>query len=458
MEVSMTGQNVMRVKPILPEFPDRTVCITEYKVCKGVMSDEAGRINGTAINSAIKDVSEAGGGTVVIPEGIWASSPIELKSNVRLYLNKQAVLKFTKNKEDYPLIITNYEGQQCIRTVSPIHGENLTNIAIAGDGLIDGSGDLWRPVKGFKVTERQWKALLGKSDKVLKTKESEVWFPSETAYEGNNRNIQGNTENILKEAADFYDFYRPVMVSLKHCSKVLLEGVTFLNSPAWNIHPFFCDNLTVRDIKVRNPYYAQNGDGIDVESCDTVEICDSVFETGDDAICLKSGKNAEARTFEGPCQNVYIHDCVVNEGHGGFVIGSEMSRGVKDVYVENCTFRGTDVGVRIKSALGRGGVVENITVRNVNMINILGEAVIMTMGYVLNLLDKNETIAGQNEEDIPYFRDILIDKVTCTGCKVGIKLEPLSDRPDTISNITVENSTFVAACDNIIAGKNINVE
>ena len=126
--------------------------------------------------------------------------------------------------------------------------------------------------------------------------------------------------------------------------------------------------------------------------------------------------------------------------------------------MENWTFRGTDVGVRIKSAFGRGGVVENITVRNVNMINILGEAVIMTMGYVLNLLDKNETIAGQNEEDIPYFRDILIDKVTCTGCKVGIKLEPLSDRPDTISNITVKNSTFVAACDNIIAGKNINVE
>ncbi|MFR4338189.1 MAG: glycoside hydrolase family 28 protein [Lachnospira pectinoschiza] len=231
-------------------------------------------------------------------------------------------------------------------------------------------------------------------------------MPTKSSLLGNEKNIQSDKDEALEEARDYYDFYRPVMVSLRHCTNVLLSGVTFMNSPAWNIHPFFCENVTIDNIKVRNPYYAQNGDGIDVESCTNVHIHHSVFETGDDAICIKAGKNAIARTIDGPCSNIYIHDCVVNEGHGGFVIGSEMSRGVKDILVENCTFIGTDVGVRIKSALGRGGVVENITIRNIDMVNIKGEAVILTMGYVLNLLNRNETIAMDNEEDVPYFRNI----------------------------------------------------
>lgn len=170
-------------------------------------------------------------------------------------------------------------------------------------------------------------------------------------------------------------------------------------------------------IQVRNPYYAQNGDGIDVESCTNVHIHHSVFETGDDAICMKSGKNAIARKIQGPCSNVYIHDCLVNEGHGGFVIGSEMSRGVRDILVENCTFVGTDVGVRMKSALGRGGVVENITLRNIHMSEIKGEAVILTMSYVLNSLNREETIAMENEDDIPYFRNLQMENIEVTGCR-----------------------------------------
>ena len=229
----------------------------------------------------------------------------------------------------------------------------------------------------------------------------------------------------------------PVMVSLRYCKKVLLQGATFMNSPAWNIHPYFCEDLTVDSVKIRNPYYAQNGDGIDVESCTNVHIHHSTFETGDDAICMKSGKNAIARRIEGPCSNVYIHDCLVNEGHGGFVIGSEMSRGGKDILVENCTFVGTDVGVRMKSALGRGGVVENITLRNIHMSEIKGEAVILTMSYVLNSLNRNETIAMENEEDIPYFRDLSMENIEVTGCRQFTKIEPLQGRPETIRNVVV---------------------
>ena len=391
-------------KVTVPQFKRLEVLLSDCGAISGKLDIETGRHNARVINNKVKELSENGGGTIVIPKGIWASAPIRLLSDVSIRIESQGLLKFIKSKEDYPLIITNYEGQPCIRTVSPITAENAVNVAITGMGMVDGSGDEWRPVKKFKVTDKQWEQLLKKSDNVFETKETQIWMPTKSSLLGNEKNIQSDKDEALEEARDYYDFYRPVMVSLRHCTNVLLSGVTFMNSPAWNIHPFFCENVTIDNIKVRNPYYAQNGDGIDVESCTNVHIHHSVFETGDDAICIKAGKNAIARTIDGPCSNIYIHDCVVNEGHGGFVIGSEMSRGVKDILVENCTFIGTDVGVRMKSALGRGGVVENITIRNIDMVNIKGEAVILTMGYVLNLLNRNETIAMDNEEDVPCFR------------------------------------------------------
>lgn len=401
-------------KVTVPQFKRLEVLLSDCGAISGKLDIETGRHNARVINDKVKELSENGGGTIVIPKGIWASAPIRLLSDVSIRIESQGLLKFIKSKEDYPLIITNYEGQPCIRTVSPITAENAVNVAITGMGMVDGSGDEWRPVKKFKVTDKQWEQLLKKSDNVFETKETQIWMPTKSSLLGNEKNIQSDKDEALEEARDYYDFYRPVMVSLRHCTNVLLSGVTFMNSPAWNIHPFFCENVTIDNIKVRNPYYAQNGDGIDVESCTNVHIHHSVFETGDDAICIKAGKNAIARTIDGPCSNIYIHDCVVNEGHGGFVIGSEMSRGVKDILVENCTFIGTDVGVRIKSALGRGGVVENITIRNIDMVNIKGEAVILTMGYVLNLLNRNETIAMDNEEDVPYFRNIDMDGIVCT--------------------------------------------
>ncbi len=441
----------------VPEFAERTVRITDFGASSSEWDLEDGSVNAAAINKAIDTVSQLGGGKVVVPAGIWITGPIRLKSNVNLHLDKQATIKFSKNKKEYPLIITNYEGQECIRAVSPITAEKATNVAITGYGYIDGSGDLWRPVKQFKVTDRQWQAMLKKSTYVLPTKEHGVWFPTESAYLGNENNIQGKDKSDLLEAADYYDFYRPVMVSLRYCKNVLLEGVTFMNSPAWNIHPFFCENLTVRHISVSNPYHAQNGDGIDIESCKNVHVHDNVFETGDDAICIKSGKNAEARTFEGPCENLYIHDCLVNEGHGGFVIGSEMSRGVKNILVERCTFIGTDVGIRMKSAMGRGGTVENIHIKDINMVNIKNEAIILTMGYVLNLLNRNEEIKQENEEDVPYFKDITMKRINCTKAGIAITIEPIEGREDTISDITISDSTFVADKENKVQGCNINI-
>lgn len=425
-----------------PEFNNNKILLSDLEVKEGEISVEAARINAKAINDAIERLSAEGGGTLVIPAGVWAVVPIRLLSDVNLEIQKQAMLKFVKTKEDYPLIITNYEGQECIRAVSPITAQNAKNVAITGEGVIDGSGDLWRPVKKFKTTEKQWKALLKLNNDVLETKETSIWMPSKTSYDGNIKNIQGTDEDKLEAAREYYDFYRPVMISLRYCTNVLLQGVTFMNSPAWNIHPFFCENLTVEAIKVKNPYHAQNGDGIDVESCTNVHIFNSIFETGDDAICIKSGKNAIARKITGPCSNIYIHDCTVLEGHGGFVIGSEMSRGVRDILVENCTFLGTDVGIRMKSAMGRGGVVENITIKDVRMINIKNEGVILTMGYVLNLLDKNETIAMEDEDDIPYFKNMTMDNIEFINCNTDIKIEPIQNRENTISNIVINKKKY----------------
>ena len=448
---------------VTPEFNSYEVNLTKTDLIPNLSDINTSKHNAACINKAIEEISVSGGGTLNIPDGMWITGPIRLLSNVNLHLNRQTVLKFSKNSEEYPLIITNYEGQECIRTVSPISANNAVNIAITGNGVIDGSGDEWRPIKEFKLTNRAWNALLEKSEYVLDTKEGGVWFPTKSSFEGNRLNIQKGFEGksddeVLELAKPYYDFYRPVLISLKHCDKVLLEGVTFKNSPAWNIHPFFCTNLTVRNINVNNAYHAQNGDGIDIESCNGVEIYNSRFETGDDAICVKSGKNAVARTIVGPCENVYIHDCLVNEGHGGFVIGSEMSRGVKNVYVKDCLFLGTDVGIRMKSALGRGGVVENIHIENVNMMNIINEGIIMTMSYVLNSLNRNEVIAKENEEDIPFFKNITIDKVNCVGAKHAIKIEPLVGREDTISDITITNSTFENCGESVIKGVNINIE
>ncbi|MDD5829133.1 MAG: glycoside hydrolase family 28 protein [Lachnospira sp.] len=461
----------------LPAFVDRTVHINDYGAKPYAYSYEDSNNNAAAINRAITYVSEKGGGVVVIPEGIWYTAPIEIKSDVCLKLMKNAVLKFSKDYRQYPLIKTSYEGQDCIRTISPITADHAINIGITGEGTIDGSGDMWRPVKQFKLTEKQWNNLLSKSQYVIQTKEGGIWFPTETSFKGNEANIQFDAdkcimtddtlseatvspdeEKALKEAAPYYDFYRPVMVSLRYCKRVLLDGVTFMNSPAWNIHPYFCKNLTVRNVKINNPYYAQNGDGIDIESCNKVHIHDCIFETGDDAICVKSGKNAVARQIEGPCENVYIHDCIVNEGHGGFVIGSEMSRGVKDVLVEKCTFIGTDVGVRMKSAVGRGGTVENIEIRDINMTNIKGEAIILSMSYVLNSLNRNEEINSIDESDIPHFTDITMDNINCMGAKIPVKVDPVSTRNDTIKNIKISNSNFAASGDCVINGDKDSVE
>ncbi len=445
----------MNFKVELPVIKDDRYLISDFgAVAGGLVS------NTKAINDAIVTAAANGGGHVVVPAGMWLTGPITLLDGIDLHVENGALLIFSKNKEEYPLIVTDYEGMKHIRAVSPINANGAKNISITGEGVIDGSGHLWRICKQFKFTGKEWAKLLKKSpDTFIEVNEGAIWFPTKSAYDGYHVGEPdlSDEEKALSEAAPYYDFYRPVMVDLKNCDRVLIEDVTLENSPAWNVHPIFCTNVTIRNAFIRNADYAQNGDGLDLESCRFVEIANVRFDVGDDAICMKSGKNVEARKIQIPTEDVYIHDCVVLHGHGGFVVGSEMSRGVRNILVENCTFIGTDVGIRFKSAIGRGGVVEDITIKNINMIDIPNEAIIFTMGYVLSTFSRSEEeeLNKVDREDIPEFKNITIEDVNCINAGIGLKVQGLPELP--IHDINLVNVNITADKDMEISyGENIN--
>ncbi len=433
----------------IPTFPDNEFDIINYGAAQG--SKEA---NTKAFAAAI-DAAAEHGGRVIVPDGVWLTAPITLKSGVELHLDDNALILFDKSPEDYPLIVTDYEGIKRIRTVSPITADHAENIAITGGGTINGSGQLWRPVKRWKMTDIQWDRLLARSEYIIHGNDGEIWVPSKSIYDARYvgevfPDDYPTYEEALAAAAPYYDFYRPVMISLRHCNNVLIEGVRLQNSPAWSVHPYFCENLTVRNVFITNPYYAQNGDGIDVDSCNKVHIHNCDFRTGDDGICLKSGKDREARKLKKPCENVYVHDCKVGKSHGGFVIGSEMSRGVRNVLVQNCTFTDSDIGVRFKSAMGRGGVVEDIYLENIQMINIKNQPVIMTMDYVHNLMDyRDPVVQSDDPEDIPEIKNIYFRNCNCIGAGAPVKINPLEGYPESIHDIYYENCYLEGAENNM---------
>ena len=394
-------------------------------------------------------VLKTGGGKVIVPAGIWLTGPIYFKNNINLYLEKGALIQFTKDINDYPLIESNWEGYSQFRCTSPLMGKNLTNIAVTGSGIIDGAGEFWRPVKKFKLTENEWKALLKSGGTV--DKKGETWWPSKEALEASTLIpvMTSKKEIITKELAEKYKlFFRPVLLSFIGCRNVLLEGVTFQNSPAWNIHPLLCENVIVSNVNVRNPWYSQNGDGIDIESCKNFIIYNSKFDVGDDGICVKSGRDEEGRKRGRPTENLIISDCVVYHGHGGFTVGSEMSGGVKNVKVDNCNFIGTDVGLRFKSNRGRGGVVENIWISNIHMKDIPTEALSFNLYYggLAPAEDKpiEEKMKNSKEaaadETTPSFKNIHLKNIFCNSAKDAIILQGLPEMP--IKGIEIDNIVF----------------
>lgn len=443
-----------------PAFRKDTFNIISY----GAKNDGL-TLNSVAINNAINACAEKGGGTVLIPEGFWLTGPITLKSNINLHIAKGALLQFSDNYKDYPLVKTTWEGLDAIRCQSPVSAADAVNIAITGGGVIDGAGQVWRSVKKEKLTDSQWQKLIasgGVLDEGQKT-----WYPSEGSRLGNKTPGAGNIAAgyTVENVARFQEFLRPNLIRLTNCKKVLLEGVTFQNSPAWNLHPMLCDHITLKNLTVRNPWYAQNGDGVDLESCRFGMIDNCTFDVGDDGICIKSGRDEEGRKRGIPTENVIVQNSTVFHGHGGFVIGSEMSGGVKNLFINNCNFLGTDVGLRFKTARGRGGVVENIFISDINMSNIPGEAVLFDMYYmakdpVPKAGEKNELPVMKVEPvnaGTPQFQNFHIRNIVCKGAETAIMVRGLPEM--SIKNITIENAVLQSnkgfVC---IEGENINLK
>lgn len=423
-----------------PLIPARSVSVTDFGAVSGGQV-----LNSVAFAAAIEAVTAQGGGKVVIPPGIWLTGPIRLKSNLELHAQAGALILFSTDKTLYPLVETSFEGLNTWRCLSPLYGKDLENIAFTGKGVWDGSGDAWRFVKKSKLTDSQWQKLVA-SGGVLNDRKNE-WYPSEQFRQAA-LHADMNVPTHLRTKEEFEaikDFLRPVMVSLVHCKRVLIDGPTFQNSPAWCIHPLMVEELTVRNITVRNPWYSQNGDGIDIESCKNVVLTHSSFDVGDDAICIKSGKDRDGRERGIPAENIIIRDCVVYHGHGGVTVGSEMSGGVKNMHVSNCTFIGTDVGLRFKSNRGRGGVVENIHISKIQMTDIPTQAISFDLYYggksVAEMLEEEgsqvTTTAMPVTGETPRFKDIFIREVTCKGALQAVFLQGLPEM--NLENILLEN-------------------
>ncbi|GAB3315250.1 hypothetical protein GCM10027511_25810 [Hymenobacter humi] len=427
-----------------PVFRKDTFNVVKY----GAVPDGQ-TLNTAAIQKAIDACSEKGG-TVLIPRGLWLTASIELKNNVNLHVAKGALVQFSSKLSDYHLIRTTWEGEEAIRNQAPLYGHDLENIAITGPGVFDGAGDAWRMVKKSKLNETQWQKLLD-SGGVLNEKK-DTWYPSAQSLKGANATKPG----ILKpgqqakpeEFADVKDFLRPNMLSLTRCKQILLEGFTIQNSPAWTIHPLLCDNITLRNVTAKNPWYGQNTDALDLESCRNGVVEGCTFDVGDDGICIKSGRDEQGRKRGVPTENFIIRDTKVYHAHGGFVIGSEMSGGARNLFVSNCTFMGTDVGLRFKTARGRGGVVENIFVDGVDMTDIAGEAILFDMYYAAKdpvpLLGESTAPPVMKAEPLnegtPQFRNFRIRNVTCKGAATGILVRGLPEM--SIKDISIENAVL----------------
>lgn len=427
-----------------PVFPDNRLSVAD---CGGV--GDGITLNTEAFNHAMTALSAKGGGTLTVPFGVWFTGPIVFQSNINLHLEKGALILFSPDFEAYPLTDTSFEGLETKRCQSPISGRDLENVAITGQGAIDGSGQAWRPLKKEKVTENHWKSVVKQGGVLSKNKST--WYPSDKSLKGailSERNLNVPREPMTGPEWDAVkDFMRPVMISFVRCKNVLLEDVLFENSPCWTIHPLMCENVIVDNILVRNPAFAQNGDGLDLESCKNTLIVNSTFDVGDDAICIKSGKDEDGRRRGIPAENLIVDNCKVFNGHGGFVVGSEMSGGVRNVVVRNCEFLGTEVGLRFKSARGRGGLVENIFIEKISMFDIATEALLFDLYYsgrsALEALNENVAVVQEKavpevSEETPVFRNIFVRNLISRNARRAMYFNGLPEM--NIENIQIEDA------------------
>ena len=412
-------------------FDNKVVNISDY----GAKLDAKAEINQIAINRAIKDCNSAGGGKVIIPAGIWNTGALTLLSHVNLVVEKGATLQFVFNPNLYPQVLTHWEGLECYNISPLIYARDAEDIAITGEGVIDGGGtnETWWTWTG--VTRFGWQE--GMYSQKASRKQLQEWSEEQV--------------DVEKRRFDISNPMRPQTVNFMNCKRVLIEGVTLLRSPFWVLHPVMCDDVTVRGVTIINK--GPNGDGCDPESCNRVLIENCLFRTGDDCIAIKSGRNADGRRWGVPCQNVIVRNCKMEDGHGGIVVGSEISGGFRNLYLENCQMDSPNLDrvVRIKTNTCRGGIVENIYVRNVEV----GECREAVLKINLNYEPREQAQRGF----VPTVRNVNLENVNCHKSKYGAYIVGLDDS-EQIQNVLVKNCvwTGVLTGENRIEGKSRNVK
>jgi len=379
-----------------PSFPDRVWDVRSF----GAVPDGL-TANTEAFRQAVTACSDGGGGTVCVPAGAWLTGAIHLRSNVNLHLEKGALLRFSTRCADYlPVVFTRWEGVECYNYSPLIYARDAENVAVSGEGILDGQGEAWW----------HWKALQQAA--------------AQTLYDAQSQDVPVDRRVFGSEEAAL----RPQFLQTIGCRNVLVEGVTFVNGPMWTVHPVYCENVLVRGITVRSE--GPNTDGLNPDSCRNVLIEGCSFHTGDDCIAINSGMNEDGWRVARPCQNIVIRDCAMSEGHGAVAFGSGMSGGVCNVYVHDCHFSGVDQGIRFKSMRGRGGFVENVLCEDIQMAGLRQEAIVLSMFY-------GSSTAPSRSDAPPAFRDVHIRNVTCESAGTAVAIRGLPEQP--IQRVVLEN-------------------
>ena len=402
---------------VAPTIPDNNVSIAE---CGGI--GDGITMNTIAFQKAISKLSKLGGGHLNVPAGIYLTGLISLKDNIDLHIERNAMILLSPDKKDH---FKTEDGATDNKPTPGINASNRKNISITGEGTIDGNGKWWRAAKHSKVSDTEWNQFKLMGGTI--SSNGELWYPY---------NLK-NFDNIAN-SAEAQENIRTHLIRFTSCENVLIQGVTIQNSPKFHIVPQRCNNVIIDGVTVRCPWNAQNGDGIDVGNCSNVLIINNTIDAGDDGICMKGGAGKSGLEY-GPCENINIQDNKVYHAHGGFVIGSEFSGGMKNIFVNNNTFSGTDTGLRFKSSIGRGGTTESINISNIYMNDIKDDAIVFETTYSDNPVGAKKQSKTTAMEFVPDFKDIHISNIICRDVKNGITAH---GEKGMIHDITIENSTI----------------
>ncbi|MGE5360694.1 MAG: glycoside hydrolase family 28 protein [Bacteroidales bacterium] len=385
-----------RIAP--PTFPARDFDLTRFGAVGDNRTD-----NTAALRAAIAACQRAGGGRVVVPAGQFITGAIELKSRVNLHLDDRATLRFTRDASKYPVVVTRFEGMECMNYAPFIRAFQQENVAVTGGGTIDGNSSCehWWPWKGR--TNCGWKAGEPKQD-----------ADRQALVDMVERGVP-----VKERVFGPGHYLRPQFIQPYRSNNVLIEGVRLVNSPMWQVHPVLCTNVIVKDLSIQAD--GPNTDGCNPESCTDVLIKNCYFDTGDDCIAIKSGRNADGRRLNAPSRNIVIQGCRMRNGHGGITVGSEISGGVSGVFAEDCTLDSPllDHAVRIKNNAVRGGLVQNIFVRNLDIGEVAQAA--LTIDFYYEEADKGRFT--------PIARNVVMEKVKTRKAQYALYLRGFANAP-----------------------------